>query len=290
MELCMNYNFLFVQYGGNTYPDGIVPELVEIAGHLDKDYIEDYPNYSLHTEYSYGKRNFSSALIHMFPVLCQANKEGVPQLWKSADWASQFADFVISLTNGHNAPRVIEIHPPFSDYCDIDLFIDRYSVFEERIHNTYPSTEIVIENRAGSVYHGGRFIVGKAAEIAALCQKIQNANANLGIVLDFPQLLTAEHIKTESFDHNKYSTAIDMIYPYQDTIKGIHIWGKKKNASGRWVAHNGTLDTFIENPIDKEAFISGIRKICSDGKNRFFVPEVNSGEIDLQAVVRDILQ
>ena len=54
-------------------------------------------------------------------------------------------------------------------------------------------------------------------------------------------------------------------------------------------AHNGTLDTFIENPVDKEIFISGIRKICSDGKARFFVPEVNSGESDLKAVVRDVL-
>lgn len=45
-------NFKSVQYGGNTYPDGIKPELVEIAGHLDKDYIEDYLEYSLHTEYS----------------------------------------------------------------------------------------------------------------------------------------------------------------------------------------------------------------------------------------------
>ena len=282
-------NFRFVQYGGNTYPDGIVPELVEIAGHLDKDYIEDFPEYSLHTEYSYGKRNFSSALINMYPVLCKANKEGVPQLWKSSDWASQFADFVISLTNKHTAPKVIEIHPPFSDYCDIDLFIERYSVFEEHIHKCYPSTEIVIENRAGSIYHGGRFIISKAVEIAELCKKIQDTKTNLGVVLDFPQLLTAEHIKTESFDHNKYSAAIDKIYPYRDTIKGIHIWGKKKNASGRWVAHNGTLDTFIENPADKEFFISGIRRICSDGKPRFFVPEVNSGESDLKAVVKDVL-
>ncbi len=286
----MNYNFSFVQYGGNAYPDGIIPELVEIAGHLDKDYIEDYPEYSLHTEYSYGKRNFSSGLIHMYPALCQANKEGVPQLWKSSDWASQFADFIITLTNGHAAPRVIEIHPPFSDYCNMDLFIDRYSLFEERIHNAYPSTEIVIENRAGTVYHGGRFIIGKAAEIASLCQKIQDTNTKLGVVLDFPQLLTAEHIKTESFDKDKYSTAIDIIYPYRETIMGIHIWGKKKNASGRWVAHSGTLDTFIENPADKNTFIDGIRKICSDGKSRFFVPEVNSGESDLKAVVRDVLQ
>ena len=282
-------NFRFVQYGGNAYPDGIVPELVEIAGHLDKECIESFPNYSLHTEYSYGKRNCSSEIIKMYPALCKANKDGVPQLWKSSDWAFEFADFVITLTKNHADPKVIEIHPPFSDYSDIDQFIDRYLVFEDRIHDIYPDTEIVIENRSGSVYHGGKFIISKAEEIALLCKKVNENSINLGVVLDFPQLLTAEHIKTEAFDCNKYLRSIDTIFPYRDAIKGIHIWGKKKNASGRWVAHNGTLDTYIENTKDKEVFISGIRKICSDGKSRFFVPEVNSGEDDLRSVVKDIL-
>lgn len=282
-------NFRFVQYGGISYPDGIEPELVEVAGHLDKDRIDNYPDYSLHTEYSYGKRSFGSRLVSMYSALLEANKDGVPQLWKSKEWAGQFADFVLNLTEDHEAPVVIEIHPPFSDYCDFELFFDRYSVFEERIHTAYPNTEIVIENRAGTVYRGGRFIVGKASEIAAFCKKIQENSTKLGVVLDFPQLLTSENIKPESFDRAKYDACIDLIYPHQDTIKGIHIWGKKKNANGRWIAHNGNLDTLFENPNDKEAFISGIRKICSDGKLRFFVPEVNSGESDLKAVVRDVL-
>lgn len=282
-------NFRFVQYGGNSYPDGITPELVEVAGHLDKERIEDIPAYSLHTEYSYGKRKLTSTLLDQFPELREANKEGVPQLWKNEEWAAQFAGFVKALTQTHAAPKVVEIHPPFNDYCDIDQFIERYKVFEKLIHEAYPETEIVVENRAGAVYHGGRFIVSKAKEIALLCKTIQDTNTNLGVVLDFPQLLTAEHIKTDAFDQAKYATAIDTIYPYQSVIKGVHIWGKKKSASGSWVAHNGTLDTYIENKEDKASFIAGIRKICSDGQSRFFVPEVNSGEEDLKAVVKDVL-
>ncbi len=46
--------FRFVQYGNTEYPKEITPELIELAGHLDKDRIEDVPKYSLHTEYSYG--------------------------------------------------------------------------------------------------------------------------------------------------------------------------------------------------------------------------------------------
>ena len=282
-------NFFFVQYGGYSYPDGIEPSLVEVAGHLDKEIIDNYPDYSLHTEYSYGKRNLKSSLINQFPELCNANKDGVPQLWKSNAWATQFADFIVTLTKERSAPKVIEIHPPFSDYCDLSLFIDRYSVFENQIQSVYPSTEIVIENRSGSVYRGGRFIISRANEIASLCRRIQEAELNLGVVLDFPQLLTAENLRPESFDKTKYSKVIDTIYPYQSYIKGIHVWGKKKIASGRWVAHSGTLDTYFENPDNKQAFVSGVRKICSDGKCRYFVPEVNSGETDLKSVVRDIL-
>ena len=282
-------NFRFVQYGSTPYPAEITAELVEVAGHLDKDKIEDLPNYSLHTEYSYGKRNLSSSLVTQFPVLCDANKDGVPQLWKSTEWAEQFAGFVIKLTEGHAAPKVVEIHPPFNDYSDIEQFLERYAVFEKAIHAKYHDTEIVVENRAGAVYHGGRFIVSKAKEIALLCKRIEETRTSLGVVLDFPQLLTAEHLNTDIFDGGKYTAAVDTILPYQATIKGIHIWGKKRSTTGRWVAHSGTLDTYFEDPVDKELFIEGIRKVCSDGRSRFLVPEVNSGAEDLKAVVRELL-
>lgn len=49
----MTMVFRFVQYGNAEYPKEITPELIELAGHLDKDRIEDVPKYSLHTEYGY---------------------------------------------------------------------------------------------------------------------------------------------------------------------------------------------------------------------------------------------
>ena len=282
--------FKFVQYRKYSYPNGIEPALVEVAGHIDKKSIKVNMAYSLHTEYSYGKRKFSSPLLEKYPELRESNKKGIPQLWKNTEWAKQFAEFVIELTTSFVAPTVIEIHPPFDDYCNLDQFFEHYLVFEELIHKTYPDAEIVIENRAGSRYSGGKFIISNAAEIANACKRILDTNTKLGVVLDFPQLLTAESISADAFDQDKYFSAIDTIYPYQSIIKGIHVWGKKKNVKGRWVAHNGTLDTFIENTSDKDAFIYGIQKICSDGKSRFFVPEVNSGEDDLKAIVNDVLK
>ncbi len=252
-------------------------------------YIEAAEAYSLHTEYSYGKRKFDTELIAAFSILCEANKDGVPQLWKSNEWAEEFSTFIIRLTQGHKSPTIIEIHPPFNDYCSLEEFSERYRIFEQKIHAVYPDTTIVIENRSGAVYHGGKFLVGKAKEIAALCEVIRQCDLNLGIVLDFPQLLTAEGIDTLKFKEEKYQAAIDSLISYRDLIKGIHIWGKKKSATGRWVAHAGNLDTYFgDNQEVKTLFISGIEQICNDGVRRFLVPEVNSGATDLDAIMKDL--
>jgi hypothetical protein len=282
-------SFVFIEYNGVPYPEGYYAEIREVAGHLDKNAIEDVEKYSLHTEYSYGKRKFDTPRLSAFPVLREANKDGVPQLWKSDEWAEEFADFIIGLTQDHNSPEIIEIHPPFNDYCSLEEFAERYLVFEHRIHAAYPDNTIVIENRSGAVYRGGKFLVGKAKEIAALCEIIRQRSLKLGVVLDFPQLLTAEGIDTLKFKTEKYQAAIDTIIPYRDLIRGVHIWGKKKSATGRWVAHAGNLDTYFgDNQEAKALFISGIEQICNDGVKRFLVPEVNSGSTDLDAIVRDI--
>ncbi len=284
-------SFVFIEYNGVPYPEGYSAEIREVAGHLDKNTIEDVEKYSLHTEYSYGKRKFDTPRLSAFPVLREANKDGVPQLWKSDEWAEEFADFIIGFTQDHNSPEIIEIHPPFNDYCSLEEFAERYLVFEHRIHTAYPDTTIVIENRSGAVYHGGKFLVGKTKEIAALGEVIRQHGLKLGIVLDFPQLLTAEGIDTLKFKAEKYRAAIDSIIPYRDLIKGIHIWGKKKSATGRWVAHAGNLDTYFGGNQDVKAlFISGIEQICNDGKKRFLVPEVNSGMADLDAIMRDLFE
>lgn len=281
--------FVFIEYNGVAYPEGYSAEIHEVAGHLDKDTIEAIERYSLHTEYSYGKRKFETLRLTAFPILCEANRDGVPQLWKSNEWAEEFADFIIGLTQDHKSPEIIEIHPPFDDYCSLDEFSERYCIFEQKIHAVYPDTTIVIENRSGAVYRGGKFLVGKAKEIAVLCELIRQNSLNLGVVLDYPQLLTAEGIDTLKFKAEKYQSAIDALIPYRALIKGIHIWGKKRSATGRWVAHAGNLDTYFgDNQEVKALFISGIEQICNDGVKRFLVPEVNSGEADLDAIMNDL--
>ena len=249
--------FTLVEYNGVPYPEGFASNIKEIAAHFDKCEIEAAENYSLHTEYSYGKRKFDSRLMSRFTELKSSQKDGVPQLWKSNKWAEEFAEFIFELTKGKNPPTVIEIHPPFNDYCDIDSFLNRYTIFEKRIHSVYPNSVIVIENRSGAVYKGGKFVIGKAKEIVELCQKIKDKDISLGVVLDFPQLLTAEGMDTLKFNVDKYLSLVDNISKHREVIKGIHIWGKKKSASGRWVAHAGNLDTYFgENAISKSAFAS----------------------------------
>ena len=92
------------------------------------------------------------------------------------------------------------------------------------------------------------------------------------------------------FDADKYISTTEKIHPYQHLIKGIHIWGKKKNPKGRWIAHCGTLDTYFDaNEESKNIFLNGIKRICDDGRTRFLVPEVNSGAEDLKSIVEDIM-
>jgi len=281
--------FIFVEYNNIPYPAGFISNIKEVAAHFDKSQIEAAGKYSMHTEYSYGKRKLDNALISKFPALKNSNKDGVPQLWHSVEWAAEFADFIIELTRDGNAPDVIEIHPPFNDYCELSSFAERYNTFERKIHSAYPDVSIVIENRSGAIYRGGKFLIGKAAEIVSLCELIESKQLNLGIVLDFPQLLTAENIDPLKFNQNKYNSAIDSITQYKHLVKGIHIWGKKKSESGRWVAHAGNLDTYFGNDAETKAlFISGIEKICNDNNKRYFVPEVNTGANDLSAILADL--
>jgi hypothetical protein len=279
-----------IEYNGIPYPEGYISKIKEVAGHLDKEKIENEESYSLHTEYSYGKRKLDSTVLQKYNTLKEANKAGVPQLWKSEEWAKEFAKFICELTEDNNPPSIIEIHPPFNDYADVEHFVKCYMVFEKEIKQAYPNTNIFIENRSGAVYRGGRFVVGKADEIVSLCEAIEKYNLELGIVLDFPQLLTAERLDTLKFNADKYKAAIEKIHPYQHIIKGIHIWGKKKNPKGRWIAHCGTFDTFFSGSEEtKTIFLNGIKRICDDGRTRFLVPEVNSGAEDLKSIIEDVL-
>ena len=163
-------SFEMIKYHGQEYPQEIPIRTEEIAAHFDILSIGGKLKRSLHTEYSYGRRRLDSALISRYPELQTAHKDGVPQLWKNEAWALQFADFIFSLVGNGCSPRVIEIHPPFNDYSSIPEFIKVYSNFEGKIKERFPEAEILIENRCGSVYHGGKFILSKVQDLVTLCE------------------------------------------------------------------------------------------------------------------------
>lgn len=126
--------FIPVDYHGKSYPPGIKCEVLEIAGHFDKTSIAFADRYSLHTEYSFTKRNMASNLMSKYPVLKGSEYRGIPRLWYSDGWAAEFGEFVIDIVDDRPDPEIIEVHPPFKDYCPTAAcFLDRYAIFEDII-------------------------------------------------------------------------------------------------------------------------------------------------------------
>jgi len=283
--------FIPVSYGGKAYPASISCSIKEVAGHMDKISIDVSGPYSLHTEYSYGKRNLNSPILLHHSVLRGANKGGIPQLWKNDAWSIHFFEFIQALIGDGAAPKVIEIHPPFDDCCrSIDQFLDIYETFEKRVLEGYPSTTICIENRAGTRYRGGKFLISKFDSISQLCECIHRRELDLRLALDYPQLFTAEHYNFESFPIDRFIKHHSILEQHRSLISSIHIWGKTKRANLGWTAHAGDLnDLFYNNILAKKKFLDYLIEFYNDEKPRFFIPEVNSSVDDLQSIVNDFI-
>ena len=276
--------FEMVKYHDQDYPADIPLHLEETAAHFDITSISGDRRMSLHTEYSYGKRKFSSALIMKYPEILAAQKDGVPQLWKNETWALQFADFIFELVGNTSVPRVIEIHPPFNDYTDMAGFVKTYSSFEKKIKERFPEVEIYIENRCGSVYHGGKFVVSKIKDISALCEFIERVGLELKVAYDVPQIYSAHNANTEDI----YLKLLEETKPLRNHIGGVHLWGKRLSDSGRKVSHCGDLNSYFEDKTIKELFLKTFKDCFDDGIIRKLVLEVNSGNADLQSIVSDL--
>ena len=276
--------FEMVKYHAQDYPAEIPLRIEEIAAHFDVQTVSGSLEWSLHTEYSYGKRNLNTDLIHRFPELCSAHKEGVPQLWKNKEWAIEFAAFIQELVGSNKEPKLIEIHPPFSDYSSIQAFVDVYAAFEDAIATAFPNTEILIENRCGSVYHGGRFVVSKLRDVFLLCEAIEKQGLKLRVALDIPQIYTAHNAKAEK----EYLALLEQTKFVKQFIGGVHLWGKRKSDLGRKVSHCGDLTSYFENDQVKEAFLLTFSNCFNDSNPRKMVLEVNSGNADLRSIIKDL--
>lgn len=276
--------FEMIKYHGQAYPESIPLRIEEIAAHFDVQKVSGQLGYSLHTEYSYGKRKFDSNVISNFPEILSAQKDGVPQLWKNESWASQFADFVISLIGMQTQPEVIEIHPPFNDYTDLESFVKNYAVFEQKIKRHFPGVEILIENRCGSVYRGGKFIVSKTQDICRLAELVDRNALSLKMAYDVPQIYTAHNAKTEK----QFIGLLNDVTCFRGFIGGVHLWGKRVSDSGRKVAHCGDLNSYFGDASIKAGFLQAFKECFDDDVTRKMVLEVNSGNEDLTSIVNDL--
>lgn len=272
-----------VKYHDQSYPADIPLHVEEVAGHFDVERIRHSLKYSLHTEYSYGKRKLESQLISSFPALVEAQKNGVPQLWKNEEWALQFADFVFALA-GDDAPTVIEVHTPFNDYTDLDTFIKNYALFEKKILKQYPQTELLIENRSGTVYRGGKFLISKLGDVKALCGKIEQDDLKLKVAYDVPQIYTAHHVKAA----DQYLSLLDETAEIRQFIGGVHLWGKRKASTGRLMAHMGDLSSYFEDEELKNRFLDHFCACFDDDIPRKMVLEVNSNNQDMISIMNDL--
>ena len=280
-----------VKYHEKNYPEGIIPQLDEIAGNLDSKPINTGHSYSLHTEYSYMKRKLGSELLDGLDELKNSHKDGIPQLWKSAEWSEEFAVFIERLVGSNIPPEVIEIHPPFKDYCkDIYTFWERYIIFYRFIINRFPKTKIVIENRCGTMYTGSSFLLSTCNDILELCRFLSCGHDELGVIVDYPQLFSAEKIKMDNVKLDKILQFNVNLKSYASVVLAIHLWGKRKSPkTNRWSPHSGDLNTFFGNDNEKKTvFLNSLKSTYDDEIKRYFVPEVNTSEDDLKSIVTDM--
>ena len=280
-----------ITYHGKQYPFYIKSEIDEIAGHLDKEKIEPTRRYSLHTEYAHMKRKLDSDKIKRYSVI-RISKNGVPKLWFNKTWAEEFADFIIELVGKNPSPDIIEIHPPFNDYChNMDEFFNIYERFEKIIAKVFPNTDILIENRCGTFYTGGSFLISNVQSIMEFLDNLSRRNLKLKMVLDYPQVFSAEKINMDNIKLDKIIDFNKRLKPYLHLIKGIHLWGKRKNNTDtKWTPHTGDLNTFFSYDFDlKNEFLKSIMETFDDTERRYFVPEVNSTEEDLESIISDLV-
>lgn len=281
-----------IRYHSKRYPPNIRSNIEEIAGNLDKSVINPRMDYSLHTEYSYMKRDLDNKLINKYEHLKNSHKNQIPQLWKDKNWAKEYAYFIIDLIGNNKAPTIIEIHPPFNDYCETyNKFFEIYTEFEKIITSKFPNVKILIENRNGTQYRGGKFLISNGESIINFLEELKKQNTRLRLVLDYPQLFSAENRKMDNLNVDKIVEFNKNLKKHASYVDGFHLWGKRKSDKGRWAAHTGDLNSFFSNNKEnKEKFLKSLIETFNDDIPRYFVPEVNSSERDLHSIIKDLLK
>jgi len=295
-----------------NYPPHITAELQEISGDfaIEKNLSVNFP-YSLHTESSHSihirkkkKITFNSKIITDFKSIASAQRNGIPQLWCNVEWSNEFFEFINWLVGSSIPPEVLEIHPPFNDYCtSFEQFLDIFKIFQNKFYGKYNDTKVVIENRFGTMYKDedgkeGRFLLSTCNDILKFADILyNNSDIGLKIVLDYPQIFSAIISEDNKVSMDNLERAVEKIKSfnkdlkkYRTVISGLHMWGKQKNKNEKWNPHSGDFDTFFSNNQSlKYDFLESVFDAFNDDIPRYFVPEVYLGsQNDLHSIVRDM--
>lgn len=283
-----------VLYRNKQYPNGITPKIQEVAAHFDKTEIKlkQELEFSLHTEYSYTKRTMENQLLNDLATIKNGHKNFIPRLWVDRYWSMEFVEFIERLVDNKSPPKIIEIHPPFTDYCPtIRKFIEIYSFFENKILDKYGDVEILLENRCGTRYSRGRFLISKTEEVVEISKQIEKKGLELKIALDPPQLITGNNINLHKIGENDIIHSLKPLREIHHNIRALHLWGKKIGKTGKFTAHIGDLNTFFSNNQKlKNLFLEQLKEVFNDSIPRYFVPEVNGSVNDLHSIVNDLLR
>jgi hypothetical protein len=293
-----------VRYDTITYPDGVHSEIKEESAPLSIPHLKRFaPKYSLHTDPSASRKvPKDSEFLQEFPTLYNSCVEGIPQLWFNKQWANKFADFIKKVVGRNSPPAIIEVHPPYKDYCDsMQRFLENYRVFEERIFSSYPETEILIENRFGTRYKRGLFLISSYRDVVDFVSQLEKTTPRLklGLVLDFPQLLAQSGMLKPKNDNIKemLTEMFNSLKFCKSRIRSIHLWGPKKiDASGHFEGvHKEDLNGLFQyHKGMKKVFLENVYELLRDVAPCYFVPEVGAekkAETDakVNAIVKDLL-
>jgi len=170
-------------------------------------------------------------------------------------------------------------------------FIELYRIFEENSLQVFKGVSLLIENRHGTRYRGGEFLISNTKDLVELSKEIDQQELNLGIALDLPQLISGNNINLYKICKEDIKQTL---YPLKETkhnIKAIHLWGKKLRITGGLTAHIGDLNTlFLNNQKLKNFFLKELYKLLNDNVPRYFVPEVNGSKSDFLSIINDLLE
>jgi len=289
-----------IKFHDLQYPDGINPDLEEIAGHFDKTKIvsklyddkkpRDY-KFSLHTDPSGGarelggdfKKKYEEIYKNVVEIKNPKNKNKIPKLWVSKKWAEEFALFIIEILNGAK-PKIIEIHPPTTRDISFNTFLDYYEIFKYTLEKNglkigEKETMILLENRNGG--NNKQFLLTYIWDFLKLSDLIDKRESDLRLILDLPQLLNIHNAKNNK---QRMLDILEEINNFKHIVKAIHLWGQYDNYKGKDKAHRGDMNDYFyfydKNDEDaykklKETFFNKIYEIFHDcNHDLYFVPEI----------------